>query len=156
MQTHFLYMQSSQSIFSVITFQRFLFPFFPGIHMACSLWFYLNVTLFPQVVSVWNGPISNPSPRGINLMIFQCDLMSQVWSWCLAFFFFSFPELVCWASQSISSVLSSPGGEALWSSKVFLDMTDWPHPHSFHLTYMERSTEWWEGTWRPNNISIKR
>lgn len=92
-----------------------------------------------------------PSPRGLNLMIFQCDLMSQVWSWCLAFL----SELVCWANQSISSVLSSPGGKALWSSKVFLDMTDWPHPHSFHLTYMERSTEWWERTWLLNNITIK-
>jgi len=71
-------------------------------------------------------------------------------------FFFFFSEPVCWGNQSISFVLSCPSGKALWSSKVFLDMTDWPHPHSFHLTYMGKGTEWWEVTQLLNNISIKR
>lgn len=138
-------------ILSVITY------FFPGIHMACSCdshWFYLDVIYsFPKLfqcemdllalVPRRNQP--NDIPVWFNVsgvVILSC--------------FFFLPEIVCWANQSLSSVLSSPGGKPLRSSKVSLDMTDWPHPHSFHLTYMERSTEWWEGTRLPNNISIKR
>lgn len=141
MQTHFLYMQSSQSIFSVITFQRFLFPFFPGIHMACSLWFYLNVTLFPQVVSVWNGPISNPSPRGINLMIFQCDLMSQVWSWCLAFFFFFF-TWACLLGEPIHQQRAVKSRR--WSSLVLQGLLrhDWLTTSPFFPSHLHGEKHW--------------
>lgn len=128
-------------------------------HESNFLWFYLHVIYSsPQVVLVWNGPISARPPRGINLMIFLCDLMSQVWSWCLGFFFFFFFCLSLSARRTnlSASCCQVPGAKLSLVLQGLL-RHEWLTTSPFFPSHLHGKKHWvMRGGHGCGNISIKR